>query len=76
VTPGAANRYESAYEIVLRNAKTVPQNVLVVEPIPGDWTIQQSSAPYTKTSSSTATWSLTVPPNGATTLTYRVWVRY
>jgi hypothetical protein len=29
-----------------------------------------------KSSSSTATWSLNVPPNGATTLTYRVVVHY
>jgi hypothetical protein len=64
--------YESEYEIVLRNAKAVTQNVVVVEPIPGDWTMVRSSAPFTKSSSSTATWSLHVPPGGATTLTYRV----
>ncbi len=63
--------YESEYEIVLRNAKTVTQNVVVVEPIPGDWTILRSSAPYTKSSAFTATWSLHVPPGGSTTLTYR-----
>ena len=73
---GTVDRYESAYEIVLRNAKPTAQTVLVVEPIPGDWTILQSSAPYVKSSSSTATWSLTVPPDGATTLTYRVRVQY
>ena len=64
--------YESEYEIVLRNAKKVAQNVVVVEPIPGDWTMLRSSAPYTKSSSSTAAWTLRVPPGGATTLTYRV----
>ena len=72
----AVSRSESAYQIVLRNAKTVPQTVLVVEPIPGDWTILQSSATYAKTSASTATWSLTVPPGGSTTLTYRVRVQF
>jgi hypothetical protein len=76
VVSGTEDRYESAYEIVLRNAKPIAQTVLVVEPIPGDWTILQSSAPYVKSSSSTATWSLNVPPNGATTLTYRVVVHY
>jgi hypothetical protein len=64
--------YESEYEIVLRNAKPVTQNVLVIEPIPGDWTILRSSAPCTKSSSSTATWALRIPASGSTTLTYRV----
>jgi hypothetical protein len=68
--------FESAYQIVLRNAKKSAQTVLVVEPIPADWTMIQNSAPYTKTSSSTASWSLTVPPEGSTTLTYRVRVVY
>jgi hypothetical protein len=64
--------YESEYEIVMRNAKPVAQTVLVIEPIPGDWTMLKSSAPYAKSSSSTATWSLRIPPGGSTTLTYRV----
>jgi hypothetical protein len=64
--------YESEYEIVLRNAKSVAQNVVVVEPIPGEWTILNTSAPYHKSSSSTATWSIRVPPNGSTTLAYGV----
>jgi len=68
--PGSS--YESEYEIVLRNAKPIAQNVLVIEPIPGDWTMLKSSAPYTKSSSSTATWSVRIPASGSTTLTYRV----
>jgi len=68
----SSSTYESEYEIVLRNAKPVAQNVLVIEPIPGDWTMIRSSAAYTKSSSSTATWSLRVPASGSTTLTYRV----
>lgn len=64
--------YESAYSIVLSNAKKTPETVLVVEPIPGDWTMLATSAPFEKSSSSTATWSLRVPPEGSTTLTYRV----
>jgi hypothetical protein len=71
-----ANIDESAYEIVLRNAKKSAQTVLVVEPIPGDWTVTESSAPFKKTSSSTATWTLRVPPEGSTTLTYRVRTRF
>ncbi len=68
----SGHTYESDYAIVLRNAKPVAQNVIVVEPIPGDWTILNASSPYRKSSSSTATWSLRVPPGGSTTLTYGV----
>jgi hypothetical protein len=74
VTSGSV--YESAYSLVIRNAKTVAQEVVVVEPIPGDWTMLQESAAHTKSSSSTATWALRVPSGGATTLTYRVRIRF
>ena len=67
---------ESAYEIVLRNAKKTPETVIVVEPIPGEWTIVSTSVPFRKTSSSTANWSVRIPPEGSTTLTYRVRVKY
>jgi hypothetical protein len=60
----------SSYEIVLTNGKTTAENVTIVEPIPGDWTITSESAPHVKTSSSTANWTLAVPPLGKTTLTY------
>ncbi len=66
------NVYESAYAIVLRNAKKNPETVQVIEPIPGDWTIVASSLPHRKSSASTATWAVRVPAEGAVTLTYRV----
>jgi len=67
---------ESAYEIVLRNAKRSAQTVDVIEPIPGDWTILSASTPARKSSASTATWSLRVPAEGSTTLAYRVRVLF
>jgi hypothetical protein len=67
--------YDTAYTIVLRNAKKTAQRVLVVEPIPGDWTMLESSAPFRKTSA-TATWSMDVPAGGSTMLTYRVRTRW
>ncbi len=70
------NIYESAYEIVLRNAKKTPETVQVIEPIPGDWTMLSSSLPYHKSSSATATWSVGVPPESAATLTYRVRTKF
>ncbi|HEX3469538.1 MAG TPA: DUF4139 domain-containing protein, partial [Candidatus Elarobacter sp.] len=68
--------YDSAYRIVLRNAKPVAQTVEVVEPIPADWKMLATSLPFKKTSSATATWNVNVPPAGSVTLTYRVRVTF
>jgi hypothetical protein len=62
--------FRSSYDVRLANAKDVDQSVDVVEPIPGEWTILAENAPHRKTSSSTATWTLDVPKNSSTTLTY------
>ena len=63
-------RADSAYEITISNAKDIPQDVLVVESIPGTWQILAESMPHTKSSSSTATWTVNVPANSHTVLTY------
>ena len=68
--------FESAYEIVLKNAKPEAVTVTVREPMPGDWTMVSESHPHTKAASGTAVWKVSVPAEGATTLTYRVRVRY
>jgi len=68
--------FESAYEIVLKNAKKEPVTVTVQEPMPGDWKIINESLPSTKAASNTATWQVTVPAEGKTSLTYRALVRY
>jgi len=68
--------YESAYEIVLKNAKPDATTVIVQEPIPGDWKIVNETHPSTKVTSNTAVWKIDVPAEGSTTLTYRVQVHY
>jgi len=68
--------FESAYEIVLRNAKPEPVTVRVLEPVPGEWEIRQESHPHTKEASGTAQWLITVGPESKETLTYRVRVRF
>ncbi|HZY98854.1 MAG TPA: DUF4139 domain-containing protein [Candidatus Baltobacteraceae bacterium] len=60
----------SSYEIRLGNAKPQPQDVLVIEPIPAQWAILDENLPHVKTSSSTATWTVHVPAESHTTLTY------
>jgi hypothetical protein len=67
---------ESAYEIVIRNAKSEPVMVTVREPVPGDWSMLQESQAHSKVAANTAQWAVAVPANGSTTLKYRVLVRY
>lgn len=71
-----SNQFESAFELVLKNAKKEAVTVTVQEPMPGDWQVLSSSLPYTKGASNTAVWKVQVPAEGNTTLTYRSLVRY
>lgn len=68
--------YESAYELVLKNAKKEAVIVTVQEPMPGDWQIVNESHPSTKGASNTAVWKINVPAEGNTKLTYRSVVRF
>ncbi|MDH3320970.1 MAG: DUF4139 domain-containing protein [Betaproteobacteria bacterium] len=68
--------HESAYEIVLRNAKKEAVAVVVREPVPGDWTMLGESQRHKKVAAGTAEWNIRVPAEGNTTLRYRVLVRY
>lgn len=70
------NTFESAFELVLKNAKKEKVTVLVQEPIAGDWKITTESHPHTKANSHLATWAIDVPAEGKTTLTYRAQVTY
>lgn len=70
------NLYESAYEIVLKNAKKESVTVTVQEPIPADWKIMKENQLSQKATSNTAVWKVNIPAEGKTTLTYRVQVKY
>jgi hypothetical protein len=67
--------YESSYTIVVKDAKTEPADVLVVEPIPGDWSIEAENLHHVKTSSATASWTVHVPADSNTKLTYTARVK-
>jgi hypothetical protein len=75
-TNRASYVFESAYEVVVRNAKSEAVNVTVREPVPGDWTMLEESKPHARVAAGTAEWHLDVPAGGATTLRYRILVRY
>ncbi len=68
--------FESAFEVVLKNAKKESATVVVQEPIPGDWKIISESHKHEKAASNTAVWRITVPASGNAKLSYRVQVRY
>lgn len=68
--------FESAYEIVLKNAKNEAVMVTVQEPIPGDWKLLKESHPSQKSSSNAATWNIKIPAQGKVTLSYRAQVKY
>ncbi len=68
--------YESAYEIVLKNARKEAVTVTVQEPIPADWKMLKETHPHTKATSNTAVWKVSIPAEGKVTLGYRVQVKY
>ncbi len=72
----AYDTYEAAFEISLRNHKKEDVVVKVIEPIPGDWKMLSSSHDYKKTEAFTAEFSIPVPKDKETKLTYRVRMRF
>lgn len=76
-TPAKGNAlYESAYEIVLKNARKEAVIITVQEPIPADWKMLKETHPHIKVTSNTAVWKVSVPAGGKVTLGYRVQVKY
>lgn len=71
-----SHAFESAYEIVLRNAKKEAVTVIVQEPLPGDWTMLEETQRHQKPAAGTAQWKVNVPAEGNVTLRYRALVRY
>ncbi|MBI3488204.1 MAG: DUF4139 domain-containing protein [Acidobacteria bacterium] len=68
--------HESAFEVELKNAKKEPVTVNLLEPMPGDWEMLQSTHPHTKEAAGTARFKVTVPAEGSATLSYRVRVKW
>jgi hypothetical protein len=68
--------FEYAYEIRIRNHKEEAVNVIVNEPIGGDWEIINSSFPAEKTAAFAARFNVPVAKDGEAVLTYRVRVKY
>lgn len=70
------NVFESTFEITIKNAKTEAVDVIVREPIPGDWEMLAESDKHKKVAAGTAEWRLKVPAEGSKKLSYTVRVKY
>ena len=67
--------WEVEWEINLRNHKKQDQVVTVIEPVPGDWQVLNSTHAFEKPEAHTLQFSLPVPKDGATKLVYRVRIK-
>ncbi|MDT8363724.1 MAG: DUF4139 domain-containing protein [Nitrosomonas sp.] len=67
---------ETAYQIRIRNALDEAVTIQIQEPIPGDWTMVETSLPHTQPAANLAQWQVNVPANQETVLSYRVRVRF
>jgi len=70
------NHIETAYQVRIRNARDEAVTIHVQEPIPGDWTMVETSVPHTQPAANLAQWKVDVPANQETVLSYRVRVRF
>lgn len=68
--------FTTSFKIDVKNAKSEEVEVVVREPIPGDWKMKSQSHEHEKVAAGTAEWKIKVPAEGKTTLTYEVLVRY
>jgi hypothetical protein len=67
---------ESAWQIELRNHKDTAVTVHDSEPVSGDWEIVEASQPAVKKDAQTFEFVVPVPARGATSITYRVRIRW
>jgi len=68
--------FEAAFEIEIKNAKKEAVTVRVDENIPGMWEILSESHPHEKIDVFQASWNVEVPAEGASTLKYKVRVKF
>ncbi len=64
--------WKESYETEIKNHKSLPQKVKIVEHFYGDWKITTTSDPYEKKDAFTAEWEITVPADGSKKVSYSV----
>ncbi len=66
----------AAWAVTLKNAKSKPVTVKVIEPIAGSWEITRESQPHDKANAQIAQWTVTVPAKGQVVLDYSVKISF
>ena len=64
------------FKSILKMPKNEEVEVVVQEPIPGDWKMRNQSHKHENVAAGTAEWKIKVPAEGKITLTYEVLIRY
>lgn len=67
---------EIGWKLFIENHRQKPVNVIIKEPIEGDWEMITTSFPYQKISANTLQFVLDVPANGQKSFDYQVKIRY
>lgn len=68
--------WKESYETEIKNHKSQPQKVKVLEHFYGEWKITNTSDPYVKKDAYTAEWEVTVPADSSKKITYTVELSY
>lgn len=68
--------YEIGWKLFLENYRQKPVNVIIKEPIEGNWEMISTSSPYQKIGANTLQFTVDVPANGQESLDYQVRIRY
>jgi hypothetical protein len=71
-----SNLFEVAFEVSLRNHKKEDIQVLVEEPIPGDWEMLSNTHPFEKMSAHLMRFEVPVPKDKEAKVRYRIRFRY
>lgn len=67
---------DSTFEIELRNHKSAEVQVVVNEPVGGDWEVLKHDQPFVKVDAATLRFDVKVPARSSAKLNYQVRVRY
>lgn len=67
--------YEAGYSLTFKNATNAPVKAVYRQDFPYEWSITDSSVPYTSPTARQSEWTVSIPAKGSATLTFTVRVK-